>query len=138
MFWLGLDIGLDIGYSPNRACDEGVLTVLVRGPWILTQNGHHSANNFYAPAADLVRVTTLPCTRNGRSRHFRQKNTMVLAHFPSDPPPGLLWHLASQMPPRGEGGYPQNDKKKVLRMEFSIVENISGLQGSIFILFRGP
>ena len=37
------------------------------------------------------------------------------------------------------GRYPQNDQKiKVLRMEFSIVENLSGPQGSIFILFRGP
>ena len=26
--------------SPNRACDEGVLTVLVRGPWIPTQIRH--------------------------------------------------------------------------------------------------
>ena len=33
----------------------------------------------------------------------------------------------------------QNDKKvKVLRMEFSIVENLSGLQESIFNVSRGP
>ena len=31
--------------------------------------------NFCAPAADLVRVGSLPCTRNARSRHFHQKNT---------------------------------------------------------------
>ena len=63
-----------------------------------------SPANFYAQAADLVRVRSLPCTRNGRSRHFRQKNTMVLGHFPSDPLLGLLWPRclpdASQMSPR--------------------------------------
>ena len=33
----------------------------------------------------------------------------------------------------------KNDEKvKVLRMEFSIVENLSGLQESIFSLSRGP
>ena len=33
----------------------------------------------------------------------------------------------------------RNDEKvKVLRMEFSIVENLSGLQESIFNLSRGP
>ena len=41
-------------------------------------------------------------------------------------------------PQRG-GGYPKNDEKiKVLRMEFSIVEILSGLQESIFSLFRRP
>ena len=63
-----------------------------------------SLANFYAQAADLVRVRSLSCTRNGRSRHFRQKNTYVLAQFPSDPLPGLLWPRclpdASQMPLR--------------------------------------
>ena len=63
-----------------------------------------SLANFCAQAADLVRVRSLPCTRNGRSRHFRQKNTYVLAQFPSDPLPGLLWARclpdASQMPLR--------------------------------------
>ena len=63
-----------------------------------------SPANFCAQAADLVRVRTLPCTRNGRSRNFRQKNTYVLAQFPSDPLPGLLWPRclpdASQMSPR--------------------------------------
>ena len=34
---------------------------------------------------------------------------------------------------------PKNDEKvKVLRIEFSIVENLSGLQESIFNLSRGP
>ena len=39
-----------------------------------------------------------------------------------------------------EGGFgSQNDEKvKVLRMEFSIVENLSGLQESIFNLSRAP
>ena len=63
-----------------------------------------SPANFCAQAADLVRVRSLSCTRNGRSRHFRQKNTYVLAQFPSDPLPGLLWPRclpdASQMSPR--------------------------------------
>ena len=45
-----------------------------------------------------MRVTALLCTRNGRSRDFRQKNAMVWGHFPSDPLLGLLWPLASQMP----------------------------------------
>ena len=63
-----------------------------------------SPANFCAQAADLVRVRSLSCTRNGRSRHFRQKNTYVLAQFPSDPLPGLLWPRclpdASQRSPR--------------------------------------
>ena len=63
-----------------------------------------SLANFCAQAADLVRVRSLSCTRNTRSRHFRQKNTYVLAQFPSDPLPGLLWPRclpdASQMSPR--------------------------------------
>ena len=63
-----------------------------------------SPANFCAQAADLVRVRSLLCTRNGRSRHFRQKNTYVLAQFPSDPLPGLLWPRclpdSSQMSPR--------------------------------------
>ena len=62
-----------------------------------------SLANFCRQAADLVRVRSLSCTRNGRARHFRQKNTHVLAQFPSDPVPGLLWPRclpdASQMPP---------------------------------------
>ena len=56
------------------------------------------------------------------------------------PPPGRPWpppgdRRSPQMgyPPKGEGGYPQNDEKiKVLRMKFSIVEKLSGLQESIF------
>ena len=63
-----------------------------------------SLANFCAQAADLVRVRSLSCTRNGRARHFRQKNIYVLAQFPSDPLPGLLWPRclpdASQMSPR--------------------------------------
>ena len=58
-----------------------------------------SPANFYAQAADLVRVRTLPCTRNGRSRHFWKKNTMVLAQFPSDPLLDLLWPRCLPVPP---------------------------------------
>ena len=39
----------------------------------------------------------------------------------------------------GGGGYPHNEEKlKVLRMDFSIVENLSGLCGCMFSLFRRP
>ena len=41
--------------------------------------------NFCAQAVEIVRVASLPCTRNGCWRHFRQRNTMVLAHFTSKP-----------------------------------------------------
>ena len=64
-----------------------------------------SPTNFCAQAADLVRVRSLSCTRNARSRHFRQKNKYVLAQFPSDSLPGLLWprclpNVSQRMPPR--------------------------------------
>ena len=39
---------------------------------------------------------------------------------------------------KGRFGSKNNEKVKVLRMEFSIVENLSGLQESIFNLSRGP
>ena len=39
---------------------------------------------------------------------------------------------------KGRSGSKNDEKVKVLRMEFSIVENISGLQESIFSLSRGP
>ena len=38
----------------------------------------------------------------------------------------------------GRSGSKIDEKVKVLRMEFSIVENLSGLQESIFNLSRGP
>ena len=38
---------------------------------------------------------------------------------------------------KGRFGSKNDEKVKVLRMEFSIVENLSGLQESIFSLFRG-
>ena len=38
----------------------------------------------------------------------------------------------------GRCGSKNDEKVKVLRMEFSIVENLSGLQESIFNLSRGP
>ena len=39
---------------------------------------------------------------------------------------------------KGRSGSENDEKVKVLRMEFSIVENLSGLQESIFNLSRGP
>ena len=40
---------------------------------------------------------------------------------------------------KGRGRIPKNDEKvNVLGMEFSIVENLSGLSGDIFSLFRRP
>ena len=39
---------------------------------------------------------------------------------------------------KGRSGSKNDEKVKVLRMEFSIVENLSGLQESIFSLSRGP
>ena len=39
---------------------------------------------------------------------------------------------------KGRFGSKNDEKVKVLRMEFSIVENLSGLQESIFNLSRGP
>ena len=39
---------------------------------------------------------------------------------------------------KGRFGSKNDEKVKVLRMEFSIVENLSGLQESIFDLSRGP
>ena len=38
----------------------------------------------------------------------------------------------------GRSGSKNDEKVKVLRMEFSIVENLNGLQESIFNLSRGP
>ena len=39
---------------------------------------------------------------------------------------------------KGRFGSKNDEKVKVLRMEFSIVENLSGLQESIFSLSRSP
>ena len=39
---------------------------------------------------------------------------------------------------KGRSGSENDEKVKVLRMEFSIVENLSGLQESIFSLSRSP
>ena len=39
---------------------------------------------------------------------------------------------------KGRSGSENDEKVKVLRMELSIVENLSGLQESIFSLSRGP
>ena len=55
-----------------------------------------AAINFCAQAADLVMVASLPSTRNGRTFHVRQKNTMVLAYFIQMPPDASR---CPQMPP---------------------------------------
>ena len=81
-------------------------------------------------------------------RVFSLHETLLLPLAPSLaawPPPGRPGRpLATDGPPKWDtprkgGGYPKNDEKiKVLRMEFSIVEILSGLQESIFSLFRRP
>ena len=70
-----------------------------------------SLANFCAQAADLVRVRSLSCTRNTRSRHFDRKTHMFWHNFlqilfrasfgpdASQMPPKCLPD-ASQMPPR--------------------------------------
>ena len=91
-------------HSPNsfscRASDGVGLGPSDSSPEVLRCRGA----NFCAQAADLVRVTSLPSARNGRSRHFRQKNIYVLAHFlsksTSGPPLAPCLPDASQMPPR--------------------------------------
>ena len=50
---------------------------------------------------------------------------------PGEGGPRLKWA-------KGRFGSENYEKVKVLRMEFSIVENLSGLQESIFNLSRGP
>ena len=45
-------------------------------------------NNFCAQVRYFVHVASLPCRRNGRPRHFSQKNTMVSARFPLSPESG--------------------------------------------------
>ena len=59
--------------------------------------------------------------------------------------PGLAWPpgaLAKGGPrlkwAKGRFGSQNDEKVKVLRMEFSMVENLSGLQESLFNLSRGP
>ena len=53
--------------------------------------------------------------------------------------PGGPWPRGAKAE-MGQGSiWVKNDEKvKVLRMEFSIVENLTGLQESIFSLSRGP
>ena len=47
--------------------------------------------NFCAQAAEIVHVASLPSRRNGRARHFRQKNTMVSAQIASQPRKCSRW-----------------------------------------------
>ena len=54
-------------------CRSGALLLLLF--W------HFFGINFCAQAADLVRVGSLSCTRNARSRHFHQKNTYRKLYF---------------------------------------------------------
>ena len=55
-----------------------------------------------AQAADLVRVAALPCGRQHRPNHFRQKNTYVLEHyFPNFSPAAaqtLVFSMNSALP----------------------------------------
>ena len=54
-------------------------------------------------------------------------------------PPGGPWPRGTKAEvAKGRFGSKNDKKVKVLRMEFSIVENLSGLQESIFNLSRGP
>ena len=64
-------------------------------------------------------------------------------------PPPSLWTWPGPQDGLGRGGLRLkwakgrfwskiDEKVKVLRMEFSIVESLSGLQENIFSLFRGP
>ena len=55
-------------------------------------------------------------------------------------PPGGAWPRGGSRLKwaKGRFGSKNDEKVKVLRMEFSIVENLSGLQESIFNLSRGP
>ena len=50
-------------------------------PRDLPRGGWPGAHNFYAQAADLVRVTALPCTREHCKINFHQKNTYDLEDF---------------------------------------------------------
>ena len=80
---------------------------------------------------------------------WRESGTTLLGQDGLDQ--GGLGHLAWPGPQEGLGqggprlkwakgrfGSKNDEKVKVLRMEFSIVENLSGLQESIFNLSRGP
>ena len=80
---------------------------------------------------------------------WRESGTTLLGQDGLDQ--GGLGHLAWPGPQDGLGqggprlkwakgrfGSKNDEKVKVLRMEFSIVENLSGLQESIFNLSRGP
>ena len=54
-------------------------------------------------------------------------------------PPGGPWPRGPRLKwAKNRFGSKNDEKVKVLRMEFSIVENLSGLQESIFNLSRGP
>ena len=50
-----------------------------------------TADNFCAQARHFKHVASLPCRRNTRSRHFLEKNTMVSAHFSSQPRKWSWW-----------------------------------------------
>ena len=73
-----------------------------------------------------------------------ESSGLLLRFHAGAPPPGKrLAASLGQGGPRlkwakGRFGSKNDEKVKVLRMEFSIVENLSGLQESIFNLSRGP
>ena len=60
--------------------------------------------NFYAQAADLVTLAVVSSTRNGRSRHFGCKNTMVLTHYASQTPLGAKSLFLAKLSICSEGG----------------------------------
>ena len=68
--------------------------LLLEGAMVpLPTRARHAFANFYAQAPQTVSVTLKFSGRNGRSRHFKQKNTMVLVHFTSQTLPWSLGHL---------------------------------------------
>ena len=80
----------------------------------------------------LVTPSLQSTIRNGRSRPGMLKNCRLIITF-------CLQPCLSGGGDTGERGDPKNDEKiKVHRMGLPRVENLSGLQESIFSLFRSP
>ena len=80
-----------LNHSPNRFICRGSGGLGNTGLGPKSDKFRNSADNFYAQARYFVHVASLPCRRNGRSRHFLQKNTMVSAHFASQPRKWSWW-----------------------------------------------
>ena len=83
--------------SPNRACDEGVLTVLVRGPWMVRQNGHHFAHQLLCARCGLGKGHDAPvhAKRSVAPLSTEKHNGFGTISFRSSSGPPL-----AQMPPR--------------------------------------